>query len=49
MKIKTWQFLKSHPIKALGYCISAMEPEGYRADIHRSPANIGCNINIAIL
>lgn len=37
----------SHPILARGGCISAREPTGWRTDIQRTRANIGCDIKIA--
>lgn len=38
----------SHLILALGRCISALERDGFRANIQRPRADIGWDIKIAI-
>lgn len=43
------EIFKLHPLLAKGHCISAQEPSGSSAAIWRPRANIGCNINIAML
>lgn len=37
-----------HPILALMHCISALKPDGSRADIQWPHANIECDIKIAM-
>lgn len=39
----------SHPISARSRCILARKPFGSRAEIQRPRANIGCDIEIAML